>query len=289
MDWKGCYTALVTPFLDGKVDWAALEKIVEGQVAGGVAGLVPVGTTGESPSLDYEEHLEVIKFVTKHAAGRCKIIAGTGANSTREAVMLTQRVADIGIDATLQVTPYYNKPTQEGIFRHMVEVADKGGMPVILYNVPGRSGVEIAVDTVGRLSQHENVVAIKEASGSVERVSQIGDVCDLPVLSGDDTITLPMLSVGACGVISVVSNVIPAEVNQMVNLMLEGKYLEATAIHRKYYPFFRDLFLETNPIPVKAALAMRGEIQEEYRLPMCEMSPGNRAKLEASMKACGLL
>ena len=288
---QGVYTALVTPMRNGEVDYDTLRKLVEMQIAGGVAGIVPVGTTGESPTLSYEEHAKVIETVIETANKRCQIIAGTGANCTREAIEMTQAAAADGADGTLQVTPYYNKPPQEGLYRHFSEVADKGGLPVFLYNVPGRSGVAIAESTVARLAKNANVVAIKEAAGSVDRVSAIKDLCgdDITVLSGDDSLTLPMMSVGATGIISVASNIIPAEMSQMVNAFLTGDIATAQKLHAKYYAFFRDQFIETNPIPIKAAMAMAGLIEEEYRLPLCELSAASREKLANTMRACGML
>lgn len=289
MQFQGCYTALVTPFRNGVVDYSALEAILEAQIAGGVAGVVPVGTTGESPTLDYREHDSVIEFVVRKVAKRIQVIAGTGGNSTQEAKALSRHAADVGADATLQVTPYYNKPTPEGMYRHFSEVAEFSGIPIVLYNVPGRTGKEIPLNIVKRLSEHQLVGAIKEAAGSVERVNGIKDCCNLPVLSGDDSLTLPMMSVGASGVISVASNIIPAEVSAMVSAMLRGDLAGAYAIHHKYYPFFRDLFIESNPIPVKAAMAELHLLTEEYRLPLCEMEAGNRARLLDTMKRVGLL
>lgn len=289
MEFKGVYTALVTPFAGGKVDYVALRNLVEMQVAGKVAGIVPVGTTGESPTLSCEEHLKVIGEVVQAVAGRCQVIAGTGANSTAEAIELTREAKALGADATLQVTPYYNKPTQEGLYRHFSTVADRGELPVVLYNVPGRSGVAIAESTVARLAQHPLIGAVKEAAGSVDRVSAILDLCDITVLSGDDSLALPMIAVGARGVISVTSNIVPAEMSEMVALALAGDFAGALKLHRKYYCFFRDQFIETNPIPIKAALALAGIIQEEYRLPLCEMSGEHREKLIATMKRCGML
>ncbi len=289
MNFSGCYTAMVTPFRNGQVDWAKMEELIEMQVAGNVTGLVPVGTTGESPSLGYEDHMKVIEFVVNKVNGRCQIIAGTGANSTEEAVMLTGQAKDLGADASLQVTPYYNKPTQEGLYRHFMTVAEEVDLPVVLYNVPGRSGVPINIDTVARLAKHHNIMAIKEAAGSVDRVSQVLDACDITVLSGDDALTLPMISVGATGVISVASNVIPAEMSELCKAANCGDFAKALEIHKKFYPFFCDEFIETNPIPIKAAMAMMGIIEEEYRLPMCEISEGNRAILKATMQKCGIL
>ena len=288
---QGVYTALVTPMRNGEVDYDTLRKLVEMQIAGGVAGIVPVGTTGESPTLSYEEHAKVIETVIATANKRCQIIAGTGANCTREAIEMTQAAAADGADGTLQVTPYYNKPTQEGLYRHFSEVADKGGLPVFLYNVPGRSGVAIAESTVARLAKNANVVAIKEAAGSVDRVSAIKNLCgdNITVLSGDDSLTLPMMSVGATGIISVASNIIPAEMSEMVAAFLAGDVAKAQALHAKYYAFFRDQFIETNPIPIKAAMAMAGLIEEEYRLPLCELSAASREKLANTMRACGML
>ena len=259
------------------------------QVAAGVAGIVPVGTTGESPTLTYEEHEQVIRMVVARAQGKCQIIAGTGANCTREAIEMTRRAKEDGADATLQVTPYYNKPTQEGLYRHFSEVADKGGLPVVLYNVPGRAGVPIAETTVARLSKNPMIAAIKEAGGSVDRVSAIKDLCDITILSGDDSLTLPMMAVGAEGIISVASNIIPADMVKMVSAFANGDLQTAMELHRRYYCLFRDQFVETNPIPIKAAMAMAGMITEEYRLPLCELGEGNRAKLEATLKRCGIL
>ncbi len=289
MNVRGCYTAIVTPFRNGKVDFGALGELLEQQVAGGVAGVVPVGTTGESPTLDMKEHDEVIEFTIEKINRRCQVIAGTGGNATSEAVQLSIHAAEMGADATLQVTPYYNKPTAEGMYRHFSTVAEKSGIPIVLYNVPGRTGKEIPIDVIARFDGNPLVAAVKEAGGSVERVNAIKDVCDIPVLSGDDSLTLPMISVGAIGVISVASNIIPKDVCEMVAKALDGDFAGAYAIHKRLYPFYRDLFIESNPIPVKAALADLGAIAEEYRLPLCEMSSGNREKLRETMRRCGIL
>ncbi len=289
MQLQGVYTALITPFSNGEIDYAKLRELVERQIAGGVDGIVPVGTTGESPTLNCVEHQKLIDEVIKTTNKRCIIIAGTGANSTSEAIELTKHAKAAGADASLQVTPYYNKPTQEGLYRHFSTVADETGLPIVLYNVPGRSGVPIAVDTVARLSKNQNIIAVKEAAGSAERVSQILDVCDITVLSGDDALTLPMMSVGAKGVISVASNIIPAEMKAMVDAFAAGNAEKALELHLKYYCLFRDEFIETNPVPIKTALAMAGIIKEEFRLPLCEISDANRAKLAASLKRCGIL
>lgn len=291
-EWKGTYTALVTPFRDGHIDEAALERLIERQVRAGVDGVVPVGTTGESSTLDYEEHVRVIELTVKVAAGRTKVMAGSGANSTKEAIYLTQRAEAAGADATLQVAPYYNRPTQEGLFQHFREVARATRLPVILYNIPSRCGVEIAVDTVRRLAEAcPNVVGIKEAGGNPDRVSQLRAALGprFWILSGDDALTLPFMAVGANGVVSVASNVIPREMVRMVNAFAEGDPGTARRIHARYYPLFKDLFLETNPIPVKAALAMMGLIAEEYRLPLVPMAPANRERLAQTLQACGLI
>lgn len=285
----GCYTAIVTPFKNGAVDFQTLEKLLQMQIDGGVAGIVPVGTTGECPTLSIEEHDKVIEFVINYCKGKCQIIAGTGGNSTSEAIHLSMHAAEMGADATLQVTPYYNKPTAEGMYRHFSTIAEKSGIPVILYNVPGRTGKEIPVDLIARLSKNPLMIAVKEAAGSVERVNAIKDACDIAVLSGDDSLTLPMMSVGASGIISVVSNILPTEVSTMVEKALAGDFKGALEIHRRLYPLSRDLFIESNPIPIKAAMADMGLITEEYRLPLCEMSAANREKLRNTLRKLNLI
>jgi len=289
MTLTGTFTALVTPFnTDGSVDYPALRDLVNWQIENGVTGLVPVGTTGEAPTLDFAEHAQVIEAVAEAAAGKSVIIAGTGANSTAEAIDLTRDVLNAGVDATLQVTPYYNKPNAEGLYRHFMSVAELG-LPVVLYNVPGRTSKEIPLDVVVRLAAHPNIVAIKEAAGSVERVSAIRNACDLPVLSGDDGLALPMISVGACGVISVASNVIPKEMSELIRLALADDLVGARELHRTYYPLFRDLFIDTNPIPVKAAMAMLDMASEELRLPMTPLTDSQKAALKQTLTSYGLL
>lgn len=289
MYFSGVYTALVTPFArDGSVDYEKLEELVEFQIAGGVAGIVPVGTTGESPTLRTPEHLKVIEVVAAKAAGRCKIIAGTGANSTYEALELTEACKAFGVDGTLQVTPYYNKPNNSGLIQHFSAVADLG-LPVVLYNVPGRSAREIPLPVVVELARHPNIVSIKEAAGSVERVVQIKQLCDIEVLSGDDSLALPMIQEGALGVISVASNIIPADLVAMVGHALAGEYEEAKALHDKFAKLFADLFIDTNPIPVKAAMAMLGMIEEVYRLPMCSTTDENKLALRRTLEEAGVL
>ena len=288
----GTYTAIVTPFKKGKVDEAALGRLIGIQVRAGVDGIVPVGTTGESPTVDYEEHIRIIERSVKFAGGRIKVLAGTGGNSTSEAIYLTKRAEKAGADGSLQVAPYYNKPTQEGLFQHFREVARCTRLPIVLYSIPGRCGIEIGVDTVKRLAQAcKNIVGIKEAGGNADRVSQLRAALGprFEILSGDDSLTLPFMAVGAQGVISVASNVIPRQVAQMVAAFAAGKAAAALKLHQKYYPVFKDLFIETNPVPVKAALAMLGQIEEEYRLPLVPMSAKNRETLRATMKAVGVL
>ena len=285
---KGAYTALVTPFnQDESIDYGRLAALVETQVQAGIAGLVPVGSTGESSTLTMAEHIRVIEETVKAARGRVPVIAGTGANSTAEAIELTRHARDVGAHATLQVTPYYNKPNQEGLIRHFSAVAELG-LPVILYNIPGRTGREIALDTVAKLGEHPRIVAIKEAGQSVDRVSAIVRRSRMTVLSGDDSLTLPMMAVGATGVISVVTNLIPAPVVEMCRLALAGDFLKAREIHLKHYRLFCDLFVDTNPIPIKAAMAMRGMLQEVYRLPLCPLSPAHRETVRLAMQELGL-
>jgi len=288
----GTYTAIVTPFRHGALDENALARLIRNQARAGVDGVVPVGTTGESPTLDFEEHIRVLELSVKAAAGRIKVLAGTGGNSTEEAVFLTEEAERAGADGSLQVAPYYNKPTQEGLFQHFRTVARRTRLPIILYSIPGRCGVEIGVDTVARLaSACRNIVGIKEAGGNADRVSQLRHALGpgFIILSGDDSLTLPFMSVGAQGVISVASNVIPRQVSKMVKAYAAGKVAEAQRIHAKFYPLFKDLFLETNPAPVKAALAMMGQMDDEIRLPLVNISKDNAAKLRSTLRACGLL
>jgi 4-hydroxy-tetrahydrodipicolinate synthase len=288
----GTYTAIVTPFRGGQLDEAALERLIKFQIKGGVDGLVPVGTTGESPTVNYEEHIQIIAWTVKYAAGKVKVLAGTGGNSTSEAIYLTQAAEKAGADGSLQVAPYYNKPTQEGLFQHFKAVAKVTKLPIMLYSIPGRCGVEIAVDTVKRLAHDcKNIIGIKEAGGSCDRVSQLRAVLGpkFEIMSGDDSLTLPFMSVGADGVISVASNIIPKEVSQMVNAFSRGNSRKASALHARYYPLFKDLFIETNPTPVKAALAMMKMIDEDYRLPLVPMNPKNWEILRTTMKRCNVL
>jgi 4-hydroxy-tetrahydrodipicolinate synthase len=288
--YHGCYTAIVTPFKEGKVDWAGLDGLLEDQIAGGVQGVVPCGTTGESPTLSHEEHREVIRRTIEKVAGRVTVIAGCGSNSTDEAISLTKYAVEVGADATLQVVPYYNKPTPEGLYRHFEALARAAARPVVLYNVPGRTAVNMLPPTVARLSKIENVVAIKEASGSLEQVSEIFDLTgDIDVLSGDDNLTLPMMAVGAIGVISVASNVVPADVAALCRTFREGRLEEALAFHRRLFPLVKALFIESNPGPVKAALALLGRGNGELRLPLAPLTETNLERVRAALVNYGLL
>ena len=288
----GTYTAMVTPFRNGQLDEPALEGLIKLQIKGGVDGIVPVGTTGESPTVDCAEHIRIIELAVKFASKKIKVLAGTGANATSEAIALTQAAEKVGADGSLQVAPYYNKPTQEGLHQHFRAIAHATKLPLVLYNIPGRCGVEISIETVKRLArENKNIVGIKEAGGSCDRVSQLRAALDpkFTILSGDDSLTLPFMAVGAQGVISVASNVIPREVSQMVKLFASGKSAAALRLHEKFYPLFKDLFIETNPTPVKAALAMMKLIEEEYRLPLVQMNPKNWEALRTTLKRCGVL
>jgi len=289
----GAHTALITPFQeDGSLDEAALTRLVESQLAAGISGVIPVGTTGESPTLSHEEHAKVIDITVKAAAKRILVIAGTGSNATTEAVELTKEAEKLGADASLQVAPYYNKPSAEGLYRHFRKVADSVAIPIVLYSIPGRCGIEIPVSVVVRLAADcPNIVAIKEAGGSVERVNQLRAALPetFQILSGDDSLTLPFMASGAVGVISVASNIIPAEVQGLVRAFLKGDLAKAQELHARYYPLFRDLFIEPNPVPVKTALAAKGICGSDVRLPLCEMTDSNRDVLLKTLRSTGVL
>ena len=288
----GTYTALVTPFHNGSVDEQAFKKLIREQIRSGVDGIVPAGTTGESPSLGFDEHIWVIELAVQTAKGRAKVLAGTGANSTAEAIHLTRAAEAAGADGSLQVAPYYNKPSQEGLFQHFKKIARATRLPIILYSIPGRCNIAIEVPTVLRLAKAcKNIVGIKEAGGDADRVSQLRAALGqrFTILSGDDALTLPFMAVGANGVISVASNIIPRQMARMVDAYACGKISQALKLHQKYYPIFKDLFIETNPVPAKAALSMLGKCEEQYRLPLCKMSSANRVQLARTLKACGVL
>ena len=276
---SGSIVALVTPFKDGKVDFAKLDELVAYHIKTGTNGIVPCGTTGESATLSHEEHEEVIARVVRTADGKIPVIAGTGSNSTSEAIRLTRFAQEAGADGALLITPYYNRPTQEGLYRHFAKVAAETELPLVLYNVPSRTGVNMLPETVIRLGEIKNVVGVKEASGSVDQAVEIIRGADLDVLSGDDSLTLPLMSVGAAGVISVSANIVPEMMVDLVDLAAAGDLRGARELHLKLFPLFKALFLETNPIPVKTAMAIEGTLNGELRLPMCEMTPGNREKL----------
>ena len=289
----GTYTALVTPFRNGKVDYDGFRKLIEAQIAGGVDGIVPVGTTGESPTLSHDEHRDVIKAAVEVAAGRVKVVGGTGSNSTDEAIGLTQDAEKAGADGALIVAPYYNKPSPEGLYRHFRAIAEATKLPIILYSIPGRCGIEIGVPVVARLAKDcPNIVAIKEAGGTVERVSQLRQAVPdtFEIISGDDSLTLPIASVGGKGVISVVANIVPADVKAMTDLILEGDFVSARRWHNKLFALSRSLLsMATNPIPIKAAMAMLGMSQEEMRLPMTNLEESKRADLAKVLRDYGLL
>lgn len=289
---KGTFTAIVTPFRNDQVDEAALRKLVDFQIDNGVNGIIPTGTTGEAATLDNDEHLRVIELAIEQAQGRCSIIAGTGSNSTREAIELTLRAEKLGVDGILLASPYYNKPTQEGVYRHYQAIAEATPLPLMLYNVPGRTAGEIGVETCARLARDfANIVSLKEAGGTTERVSALKNVLppEFTILCGDDSLTVPFLSVGAVGVVSVATNIIPRQVSDMVKAFLAGNSTEAREIHLRYYRLFKDLFIESNPIPVKTALYLMGMIANEFRLPLCEMGVEAREKLRQTLVRCKLL
>jgi 4-hydroxy-tetrahydrodipicolinate synthase len=288
----GTYTALVTPFRDDRIDEPAFERLIEAQIEAGIDGIVPVGTTGESPTLDHAEHHRVIELAVQIAKKRCKVIAGTGSNATSEAVSLTLEAERLGADAALLVAPYYNKPSQEGLFQHYRAIATASKLPLVLYSIPGRCGIEIGVETVVRLAKEcPTVVAIKEAGGTVERVSALRAVLpdSFDILSGDDSLTVPFIAAGAVGVISVATNRIPGVVSAMVKAALNGNFQEARRLHRQYYSLYKDLFIEPNPVPIKYALARMGWMTPDVRLPLCPMGDASRAKLDATLKALDLL
>jgi len=289
---EGAHTALVTPFRDDKFDADAFRALIEFQIAEGIAGIIPVGTTGESPTLSHDEHNDVIRAAVETAAGRCKVIAGTGSNATSEAIALTVEAEKIGADAALLVAPYYNKPTPEGLYRHFRAIADSVKIPIMLYSIPGRCGIEIDVPTVVRLAADcPNITSIKEAGGSVERVSQLRAALpdSFEILSGDDSLTLPFLSAGAVGVISVASNIIPREVVHLVGSWLAGKPEGAAKLHRKWYPLFKALFVESNPTPTKAVLSWQGKMTSDVRLPLVPLSEANTPALRALAAGYGLI
>ncbi|HEX5657026.1 MAG TPA: 4-hydroxy-tetrahydrodipicolinate synthase [Polyangiales bacterium] len=288
---EGIYTALITPFRDGEVDYPTLAKLIERQVDAGVDGVVPCGSTGESATLSHDEHERVIAFTVEKANKRLKVIAGTGSNSTRETIRLTKAAADHGADGALLIAPYYNKPTQDGLYAHFAAVAEGVALPQIVYNIPGRTAVNIAPETFGKLAKLENVVGAKESSGSIDQISHVIELCgpDFTVLSGDDSFTVPVLAIGGRGVISVISNVLPKPFRELVRAGLAGDFATARQLHYELLPVLRALFLETNPIGIKAALALTGLGSEELRLPLTRITDPTRAALKKALEAAGAL
>ncbi len=289
---KGVFTALVTPFeQDGSIDERRLRELVEAQIKGGVAGLVPVGTTGESPTVDHRENIEIIRIVIEQANGRVPVIAGTGSNSTQEAIEMTARAKELGADASLQVAPYYNKPSQEGFYRHFTAIADAVDLPMIVYNIPGRTGKNIENETMLRLAGHPNIVGVKEASGNFTQVMELIErkPASFSLLSGDDNLLLPITALGGDGVISVASNLVPEMMVELTNECLAGNMANARALHYRLLPLFRVLFIETNPIPIKYALSLKGMLKEVYRLPLCPLSDPQKRQVERVVRDLALL
>lgn len=289
-EFAGLGVAIVTPFRDGQLDVAKLREQIEFQIDAGTNVLVPVGTTGESPTLTHEEHERVISEVVQMAAGRCKVMAGTGSNSTAEALRLTRWAAKEGADASLQVAPYYNKPTQEGFYQHFKAIAEEIGIPHCVYNIPGRSAKNIEPETIARMAELPNIAMVKEATGSLDQCSQVLSLTNLTVLSGDDSLTIPMMSIGASGVISVAGNLVPKDIIAMVNAATAGDYAAARTWHHKLFPLCRDMLsLATNPIPVKAAMQLLGRDTGEMRLPMTPLTEREFESLRTTLRAYGLL
>lgn len=281
---EGCFVALVTPFRGGQLDLDALDRLTHSLIDGGVNGLVPCGTTGESPTLSADEQDAVVRAVVKAAAKRVPVVAGAGTNSTESTLARGRAALAAGADALMLVNPYYSKPTQAGLYEHFARCARELSAPIMLYNIPGRTGVELAVDTIRRLhADFPRIAAVKHATGSVDGASELSLASDITILSGDDPLTLPLMSVGARGVVSVVGNLLPAETSALVAAALAGRYADALKLHRRLYDITRALFIETNPIPIKTALAIRGMMTEEFRLPICPMQPANRQKLIAAL------
>lgn len=286
----GLTVALITPFRNGAVDYEGLGRLVDWHVEQGTDCLAPVGTTGESPTLDHEEHERVIATVVERARGRIKVMAGTGSNSTSEALSLTQFAQKAGADGALMVGPYYNKPTQEGYYRHFAAVAEAVDLPIVLYNIPGRTGSNILPETIARLARLKNIVAVKEATGSLDQASQISLLCDVTILSGDDSLTLPLMSIGGKGVVSVVGNIVPRDMKAMVQAFAVGKLQEALQWHRRLFPLCRDMLgAATNPIPIKTAMKLLGRDTGELRLPMCAMDGASEGRLRQTLQDYGLL
>ncbi len=287
---KGAMTALVTPFSEGRLDESRLRDQVEYQIKGGIDGLVPMGTTGESPTVDFKEHARIIELVVQFAKGRVPVIAGTGANATSEAIELHQIAKRAGANACLSVNPYYNKPSQEGLYRHFMTLADRVDLPIVLYNIPGRTGITMSAATVARLHKeaHGRIVAIKEATGSLDLASEIISLCDITILSGDDSLTVPLMSIGAKGVISVASNLLPGEIHAIAQAGLDGDFARAASLHHKYFPLIRSLFLDGNPAGIKYAMKLAGLDSGELRLPLWEANEATKKTIEELMGKVGV-
>ena len=286
---RGSFVAIVTPFKNGKIDEKKFAQLVEFQIKNGTDGIVPAGCTGEAATFSHQEQKRFVKLAVEIADGRVPVIGGAGSNNTAEAISLTKQAKSAGCDAVLSITPYYNKPTPEGQYRHYEAIAKSVDIPIMLYNVPSRTGISIKPETVARLSKIDNIVSIKEASGSLDQVSQILSLCDINVLSGDDSLTLPMMAIGATGVVSVVANIIPKEVHDMVFNFLEGNTEKAKRLHYSIMPLCKAMFIETNPIPVKTSMKVMKRLNGQMRLPLCGMMKDNEAKLKKALKAYGLI
>jgi 4-hydroxy-tetrahydrodipicolinate synthase len=288
----GSIVAIVTPFKNGKVDEKSLRDLIEFQIENGTHGIVPCGTTGESPTLSHEEHEYVVELTVKAVKKRVPVVAGTGSNSTEEAIRLTKFAEKVGADAALLVVPYYNKPTQEGLYLHFKQIASQVKIPIILYNIPGRSGVNMNPETISRLAKDcKNIIGVKEASGSLQQATKILYLCgtDFILLSGEDALNFPLLAIGGKGFITVTANIAPRDVSELYNSYVKGEFNQARELHYRLFPLNEAMFLETNPIPVKVALSIMGKIQDEFRLPLCPMSPGNLEKLKTALKEYGLI
>ena len=285
----GSIVAMVTPFKDGEVDYDKLGELVEYHIANGTNAIIPCGTTGESPTLTHREHGEVVGKVIEVANGRIPVIAGTGSNNTSEAVSMTSHAKEAGADGSLLITPYYNKPTQKGIYEHYKAILEEVDIPIIVYNVPSRTGVSISPETVARLAEFDNIVAIKEATGDIDQASQILNMCDITVLSGDDSLTLPIMSIGGKGVVSVLANILPREVSELTSSFLKGDIENAQRLHNRFFPVCKAMFIETNPIPVKTAMKLLGRLNGEMRLPLCDMSEEHESQLKKVLEENGIV
>ena len=286
---NGSIVAMVTPFKDGEVDYDKLGELVQYHIDNGTNAIIPCGTTGESPTLTHREHGEVIGKVIEAAAGRIPVIAGTGSNNTSQAISMTRHAKETGADGSLIITPYYNKPTQQGIYEHYKAILEAVDIPIIVYNVPSRTGVSISAETVARLAESDNIVAIKEATGDIDQASQILNLCDITVLSGDDSLTLPIMSIGGKGVVSVLANILPREVSELTSSFLKGEIENAQRLHNSLFPICKAMFIETNPIPVKTSMKLLGRLNGEMRLPLCDMSEEHEQQLKIALEKYGTI